>query len=265
MMLQEMELALLELKNRIHAAPAWESAKMLSLYQEYARKVLAVDSVSWLAAYAGPYGKECWKTELLNGWKVTDVVYLDKAHEIPQSHYYSYVQKNGKEPLTQLALATVGKTRVLHIDTAELEQLKSHPEQKGYCEHLGVSQRMLGVYHLDEQAESYLMADRLSRGKPFSQQDKENLYRLLVEFPRVHYWLFLERGLIPPAERPIGPRYQEVLTLLQQNLTEAEIADQCKLSSGTIHGYIMDIYKIFNVSSRAELMSLWFQGVTVIN
>jgi DNA-binding CsgD family transcriptional regulator len=264
-MLDPSEQELLELSNRIHALPAWESEQMLFLYQEYIRKVLAADSVNWLAAYSGSFGQECWRTELLNGWKVTDIVYDSHAPDMSQSHYYHHARENGNDPLTELALNTVGKTRVLYIDVDSLTSSTSKSGQKKYSKQVGISHRMLGVYHLSDQAESYVMVDRFLDGKPYTQEDKESLYRLLLSFPRVHHWLCLKRGLISPAQRPVTPRVQEVLMLLQQNLSEAEIAEHCELSPTTVHSYVMELYKIFNVSSRAELMSLWFQEIPTIS
>ncbi|MEQ8504391.1 MAG: LuxR C-terminal-related transcriptional regulator [Rhodospirillales bacterium] len=240
---------------------------MLELYQEYVSEAVVADSVTWLAGYAGMFGQECWKAELLDGWKVIEMIYppeSDKTGKVAYAEYMQFAKTHGIDALTEVALDTTGKTRVVHIDDIDWEKFKTHPEKKKFYERFDIGQRMLGVYHLHEQAESYLIIDRVPGGPPFSGEDRENLYQALCEFPRVHHWLMLERGLVPPAGRPIMPRYQEILKLLQQNLSEKDIAERLNLSAGTVHGYVIDIYKTFNVNSRAELMSLWFQATTTV-
>lgn len=235
---------------------------MLTRYQNYIAKVLKADSVTWLAGYAGEFGQKGWKADLLNGWKIVDVVHPPKSDIEPKAaynEYFEFAKMHGVSAMAEKALATVGETRVIHFDNDLWNDLKQSPEKGAFYEKFKIGPRMLGVYNLGHQAESYILIDRIPDSAPFTQEDKADLYCALAEFPRVHFWLFLERGLLPPAEKPITPRLQEILRLLQQNLSEQEIADTLELSAGTVHGYVMNIYKNYDVNGRAELMSLWLQ------
>jgi len=120
---------------------------------------------------------------------------------------------------------------------------------------------MLGVFNLDAEAESYLVIDRSPFDEDFSRQDEDELYRCLIEFPRVHYWLFLERGLLLRNKRPCSPRHRQMIPLLLSGKAEKDIASELGLTLGTIHSYVVEIYRNFGVKSRAELSSLWISEI----
>ena len=100
------------------------------------------------------------------------------------------------------------------------------------------------------------MIDRAPDEAPFTQNDVKLCYQVLIEFPRVHYWLMLERGVVALAERPFSPREKEVVKLLLGPLDEKSIAARMKLSKGTLHNYVVEIYKNLKVTSRYQLIQL---------
>jgi DNA-binding NarL/FixJ family response regulator len=53
-------------------------------------------------------------------------------------------------------------------------------------------------------------------------------------------------------EEALTPREVEVLTLLSKGITIAGVADVLKLSRHTVGGYVKDIYRKLDVSTRAE-------------
>jgi DNA-binding NarL/FixJ family response regulator len=55
-----------------------------------------------------------------------------------------------------------------------------------------------------------------------------------------------------PLEEALTPREVEVLTLLSKGITIAGVADVLLLSRHTVGGYVKDIYRKLNVSTRAE-------------
>lgn len=136
---------------------------------------------------------------------------------------------------------------------------------KPWLERQGVGERMVGAFTLSDKSESYFLVDRQPNSPAFTEADRQLFYELLISFPRLHYWLFLERGLVAPAHRPLSPRERQVLNLLMGPMSELEIAQSLALSKGTVHNYIGNIYKNFVVSSRYELIQLWLKPVSAVS
>lgn len=242
--------------NAIQACSPTASDQALSLYQVLIQQCLGADSVTWLAGYRGKLGRDSWKTELLNGWKVVELVYPAEVGDRGAAQaYMQLARSHGIDPMTELALNTAGETRILHKDLIQADWM-SHPVKRAFFENANIGERMLGVFNVHPDAESYFLIDRAPGSDPFSDADRELLLELLCLFPRLHYWLFLERGLVPPAQ-PLSPRYKEITHLLLEDRSKSEIADSLGLSENTTHSYIIDIYKKFKVSSRSQLVGLW--------
>ena len=91
------------------------------------------------------------------------------------------------------------------------------------------------------------------------------MLELLLRFPRVHHWLMLERGLVPPAKRSFSPRQREVVQHLLGPQTEKAIAEELALSKGALHNYVTDIYKNMGVGSRHELVQCWLQELPFVD
>ncbi len=59
--------------------------------------------------------------------------------------------------------------------------------------------------------------------------------------------------------RRLTPRQRQVLNRLQAGDSEKQIASALGISRNTVHVYIKALYLHFGVSSRGELMGLWFR------
>ena len=60
-------------------------------------------------------------------------------------------------------------------------------------------------------------------------------------------------------DMPKTPRLREVLVLLLQGLTNKQVARWLGISQQTVNGYVKELHRRYQVSSRAELLSLWVQ------
>lgn len=255
-----------KLINRIHAGSMLDTYAMLDNYLEYVRQKLDASIVSWVCAYHGKYVDEVWKAELLDGWKVMDLA-LPKAsgidRETAKENYFQVAKTQGVSLFTQLALQQTGNTRThRYVDVVATEHEKANHRLKSeYMASQNVEDRMLGIYHLDAEAESYLIVDRPPGAEAFSKAEEDILMNCLIEFPRLHYWLFLERGLLQNIKRPNSPRQKELIPLLLSGIPEKQMADKLGLSQSTVHGYILDIYRNYSVRSRAELNNLWIMSL----
>ncbi len=56
----------------------------------------------------------------------------------------------------------------------------------------------------------------------------------------------------PEPEQTLSPRLSEVLTLIGRGYKNREVAELLDISSHTVHGYIREIYRILDISSRSE-------------
>jgi DNA-binding NarL/FixJ family response regulator len=53
----------------------------------------------------------------------------------------------------------------------------------------------------------------------------------------------------------MAPRLSQTLELLLKGSSEKQVANQMKLSQHTVHGYVKALYRMYGVSSRAELLA----------
>ena len=59
------------------------------------------------------------------------------------------------------------------------------------------------------------------------------------------------------AAKPLSPRMRQTLDRLLEGDGEKQVARQLGLSLPTVHQYVTELYRRYNVSSRAELMARW--------
>jgi DNA-binding CsgD family transcriptional regulator len=83
--------------------------------------------------------------------------------------------------------------------------------------------------------------------------DAIGLMQLLVDNP----WLFgrLVADEASPAVASLSPRLRQTLELLLEGATEKRIAASLSLSTHTVHDYVKELYRRFDVCSRSELLA----------
>lgn len=97
--------------------------------------------------------------------------------------------------------------------------------------------------------------------------DRESM--LLTLFQQAARWIH-RQWLHEPAPAAISadphtrlhrlsPRHRRVLDLILRGQSEKETAALTQLSVRTVHKYVEQIYRAFQVNSRAELMALWIK------
>ncbi len=256
---------LAQLRKAIGACSATEVAKAIELYQQYLAKALNAFQVTWYAGYRGKFGRKLWHTNMMYDWKIFDIIFpvgtsFDKA-DAAKKYYLKARSEGALDPQVKISVENSGKSRVhLLYDNISKEEWDKH-WMKVMLGKYDIGERMVGVFSMTDIAESYFLVDRGFDAEPFNEDDRERFLEALISFPRLHYWLFLNRGLIQPAKRPLSPRDKDVLQYLLGPLSEAEIAEKLELTKGTVHNYVVDIYKNFGVSSRYELVQLWISEV----
>jgi DNA-binding NarL/FixJ family response regulator len=89
----------------------------------------------------------------------------------------------------------------------------------------------------------------LTAGSP----DPQRRRQLVADFCRL---LGAQVG-IEKAGADLPPRLRQTLTSLLTGSSEKQIARAMNLSPHTIHVYVKQIYRHYNVSSRSELLARW--------
>ena len=203
----------------------------------------------------------------MHGWKIvafaTPVGGDGDFVKAQADAYLETVRERGPDILAEYALAHAGETRVHSNDDVRAELEASEDWIGGHLMNQDVGERIVGVYNLSPIAESYVLVGRKFGEPPFTEEDLEHLRRLIVEFPRVHYWLALERGLVPPATKPFSPRERDVVRELLGPNDEQTISETLELTRGTTHNYVVDIFKNLGVGSRHEMVQLWLGGLSI--
>lgn len=122
---------------------------------------------------------------------------------------------------------------------------------------MGVDDTMGGVVPLSSSREGLLAVTRPLHDRAFSATDCSNLHRL----QRASAWIHdqLSRHARGQRDVRLPQRHQRVLDGLLSGASERNIATALGLSPRTIHKYVEQVYRAFEVSSRAELMARWLE------
>jgi len=99
-----------------------------------------------------------------------------------------------------------------------------------------------------QRSEGGIAVHRAVGDKRFTTRDR-NMIHLLAE----HLSTFL--APMPGEPDSLPPRLQRTLEALLRGLSEKEVAADLRLSRHTIHGYVKELYRLHDVSSRPELMA----------
>jgi DNA-binding NarL/FixJ family response regulator len=60
---------------------------------------------------------------------------------------------------------------------------------------------------------------------------------------------------VSPRNDDLPPRLAQTLEFLLKGDSEKQVANRMKLSQHTVHGYVKALYRLYGVSSRAELLA----------
>lgn len=123
----------------------------------------------------------------------------------------------------------------------------------------GISDRIWCVFPVNRDAESLFCFDRLHRRRRFTREHELIVRQALRGLKWFHRQLLLNHGLLV-GHAPLSPAHRRLLPHLLSQKSEKEIAAAVGLSRATTHKYVTDIFRSFNVSSRAGLITLWMGG-----
>lgn len=162
---------------------------------------------------------------------------------------------------TRKVISEAGRFRSyrLHDGFIDFAAFRRTPQYQLYFEKGGITDRIWCVFPVNKDAESLFCFDRIRRRSRFTPEHERVVGQTLRGIKWFHRQLLLNHGLLV-GNAPLSPAHRRLLPQLLSHKSEKEIADILGLSRATTHKYVTDIYRSFNVSSRAGLMTLWMGG-----
>ncbi|MCF3649354.1 helix-turn-helix transcriptional regulator [Synoicihabitans lomoniglobus] len=141
----------------------------------------------------------------------------------------------------------------------DFKAFRQTPQYEMYFKKGGITDRIWCVSPVNRDAESLFCFDRIRRRSHFTLEHERLVAQVLRGIKWFHRQLLLNHGLLV-GKTPLSPTHRRLLPQLLSSKSEKEIADALGLSRATTHKYVTDIFRSFNVSSRAGLMTLWMGG-----
>ena len=105
-------------------------------------------------------------------------------------------------------------------------------------------------------AEGYYGFLRLRKDDPFTEAQRDLAFHALRGLTWFHRQVMLAEGLLV-ASTPLSPVERRVLSQLLTDQAEKVIAANLGVSPATLHTYVRDVLRKFNVSGRNGLIALW--------
>lgn len=199
---------------------------------------------------------------------------LDKNRKIVRRHfsfsskrlcamYMEYFARSlrGSFSIMRDVSETPGLTSVNVIKWDEIKVSKENEDfMNSYIKALGLKSSLTFVlFDLEGSPATAFSFDR-TRGKAFSQMDRKVMGILAAHLNNLYKNLFVR----PPGqvriwdgvagEEALTPREREVVDLISQGVTPANISRELRISLGTTNKHISHIYKKLGVENRQELL-----------
>jgi DNA-binding CsgD family transcriptional regulator len=120
----------------------------------------------------------------------------------------------------------------------------------------GAASMITALVPLDRGSSTFgaIALSRTEGHDPFDGED----HHLVHVFHSEMAWVYeLDLPLASPEVTSLSPRGRETLQYLLAGFSEKQTAARLKLSHNTVHHYVKQLYKHFDVSSRSELLARW--------
>ncbi len=226
-------------------------------------ELLDATDCKWLAAAHGRTPQNSFSMRVFDNWWAVDYRNFNPGADPQaiQTAYLDYARSYGEghDAMALHVTSHAGRTRAhLRSEVHDDEDWNESPLVKHYLKPvMKVGERMHAIYSVAPGMESYFLFDRPVGATPFCERERDLAVLALSGLAGLQRALFLERGLIAPARKPLAPREREVLKWLCTDLSEKEIAERVGVSRGTVHQYVTGLIRCFGVRGRAGLMALF--------
>lgn len=219
---------------------------------------IRADTAFWVGTVRLLQGGEAAR-DAMGGWRVKVITFLHPPTEIEELAAKQALNREHREAglTTVAAVRGSGRFRVhrLHDGFVDLDELRQTDYYQSRYVALGVDDQVWVASPISPETEAYFVFNRQGTER-FSEADAALAGFALRGLSWFHRQLFFSHGLLV-AQDPLTPMQREVLRLLLSKKTEKEIAAELSQSFHTTHTHVKDIFRKFNVKSRAGLMAIW--------
>jgi DNA-binding CsgD family transcriptional regulator len=199
--------------------------------------------------------------DILNGWRIKVVKFLDPPTEAEQRAADREIGNRHANPgMTTIAsLRGSGVFRVNRLHDGvyvDLDEFRKTDYYRAHNVEFGILDELSVACPISPETEAYFVFNRRRTTELFTEADAELAGFALRGLSWFHRQMFFSHGLLV-AQDPLTPMQREVLQLLLSDKTEKEIATELGQSFHTTHTHVKDIFRKYNVKSRAGLMAVW--------
>jgi DNA-binding CsgD family transcriptional regulator len=220
---------------------------------------IQADMVYWVGTLRFLTGDQA-ANDALFGWRVKVVEFLDPPTEAEQQAAQRELGDRQAEPgmTTIAAVRGSGTFRVhrLHHDFVDLDAFRKTEYYRAHYVDLGIHDELSVACPISPEAEAFFVFNRREIEGLFSEADAELAGYALRGLSWFHRQMFYSHGLLV-AQEPLTPTQREVLQLLLSDKSEKAIAAELGQSYNTTHTHVKEIFRKYNVKSRAALMAVW--------
>jgi len=197
--------------------------------------------------------------DALHGWRVKVIAFLHPPTEEEQLAAQRAVATRPPD----LGMATVAAVRGsglfrvhrLHDGFVDLEEFRKTDYYQSHFVRFGVDDQLWVASPISPETEAYFVFNRRGTVR-FTEADAALAGFALRGLGWFHRQMFYCHGLVV-AQEPLTSTQRDVLQLLLSDKTEKEIAAELGQSFHTTHTHVKDIFRKYNVKSRAGLMAVW--------
>jgi DNA-binding CsgD family transcriptional regulator len=220
---------------------------------------IRADMVYWVGTVRFLYGEQAANDALL-GWRVKVVEFLDSPTAAEKLAAQRELGTRQDDPgmTTVAAMRDSGTFRVhrLHHDFVDLDAFRKTDYYRTNYVDLGIRDELSVACPITPETEAYFVFNRREIDGLFSEADAELAGYALRGLSWFHRQMFYSHGLLV-AQEPLTPTQREVLQLLLSEKSEKAIAAELGQSYNTTHTHVKEIFRKYNVKSRAALMAVW--------
>jgi DNA-binding CsgD family transcriptional regulator len=217
------------------------------------------DMAYWCANVRFLHGEEA-ERDVLYGWRIKVINFLDPPIEAVQLAAQRHVDNRLKDPgmSTIAAVRGSGVFRVdrLHSGFVDMDAFSKTEYYQTHYVDFGIHDQLSIGCPISPEVEVFYVFNRRKIRDLFSEADAELAGFALRGLSWFHRQMVYSHGLLV-AKDPLTPTQREVLRLLLSDKTEKEIAAELGQSFHTTHTHVKDIFRKYNVKSRAGLMAVW--------
>lgn len=189
------------------------------------------------------------------GYRVAHLRLLGDDAEKNLAIWREYVASEGyrDDAFTQAFMAGAGQCRALSFRDFTRRHPSRHSPTASLLREQDCVDRLSVALPFPD-GEVSLSCDRERGARAFSECEQELLMCVMSSLFDLGRYFSLSFGR---GARRLTPREREALIGLLRGLPEPEIAETMGLRPGSLHQYVVSIFRKLGVTSRSELMSLW--------